>query len=92
MLRRKRCGRSTSNIKALLDRKQKTTCAPAAESGRSDKTILRACSGPMVVCGLYTLQTIAKHPACQVKDLSPEQLRKEGMVLKNKVAASRNQR
>ena len=55
-----------------MKRKKVTIRSLAAESGLSDRTILRARSSQIVQCRLYTLQTIARLLECQVKDLFEE--------------------
>lgn len=62
----------TSNVKALMQIKKLTIRQMVALSGLSDKTILRARSDKIVECRLYTLQTLAKHLDCKVKDLFNE--------------------
>lgn len=62
----------TSNVKKLMDEKGIRIRQLVALSGLSDKTILRARSGHIVECRLYTLQTIAKFLECKVKDLFSE--------------------
>ncbi len=62
----------TSNVKKIMDAKKITIRALVAMSRLSDKTILRARSEHIVECRLYTLQTIAGHLGCRVKDLFSE--------------------
>ena len=62
----------TSNVKTLMQIKKLTIRHMVALSGLSDKTILRARSDKIVECRLYTLQTLAKHLDCKVKDLFDE--------------------
>lgn len=59
-----------SNAKKLMADKNMSTRALAVLTGLADKTILRARSGQIVECRLYTLQTIAKYLECGVKDCS----------------------
>ena len=61
-----------SNVKKIMKRKNVTIRSLAAESGLSDRTILRARSPHIVQCRLYTLHTIARPLECQVKDLFEE--------------------
>ena len=65
----------TSNVNRIMKRKKMTIRSLAAESGLSDRTILRARSSQIVQCRLYTLQTIARLLECQVKDLFEEIVR-----------------
>ena len=62
----------TSNVKGIMKSRNMTIRSLAAESGLSDRTILRARSAQIVQCRLYTLQTIARLLECQVKDLFEE--------------------
>ena len=62
----------TSNVKKHMDDRKVTIRGLVAMSGLSDKTILRARSEHIVECRLYTLQTIAMHLECKVKDLFTE--------------------
>ena len=64
-----------SNVKKIMKCKNVTIRSLAAESGLSDRTILRARSAQIVQCRLYTLQTIARLLECQVKDLFEEIVR-----------------
>lgn len=61
-----------SNVKKIMKRKKVTIRSLAADSGLSDRTILRARSPQIVQCRLYTLQTIARLLDCHVKDLFEE--------------------
>lgn len=63
----------TSNVKKMMDEKGMTIRGLVAASGLSDKTILRARGGHIVECRLYTLQTLAEHLGCAVKDLFTEE-------------------
>ncbi len=66
-----------SNVKKIMKCKKVTIRSLAAESGLSDRTILRARSPQIVQCRLYTLQTIARLLECQVKDLFEEIIRQQ---------------
>jgi len=59
----------TSNVKKLMEERKVTIRGLVALTGLSDKTILRARSGRIVECRLYTLQTIARHLDCTIVDL-----------------------
>lgn len=62
----------TSNVKKIMADKKMTIRALVALSGLSDKTVLRTRNEHIVECRLYTLQTVARHLGCKVKDLFTE--------------------
>ncbi len=63
----------TSNVKKLMKEKNYTLRGLATKSGLSDKTILTTRSNNINKCRLYTLETLAEHLDCKVKDLFEEE-------------------
>lgn len=61
-----------SNVKKLMEEKGVTIRGMAAKTLLADMTIIRARGDKITQCKLETLQIIAKHLKCKIKDLFDE--------------------